>query len=144
MTRSTPKLPCLYFVHAGKYTYVRTYSSKWEQMPNGRMGSVKRNIKTVGRIDNSSGLGEVHFKAEFLAQFPELNRYNVTRQTSASRQGGHQLIFTPRTDHAGTGGTAISAAADDRADPMLQALQQMAELEKENSSLRTEVKCLKE
>ena len=80
MKDSVPVLPNLYFAKSGKYTYARTYRNVWAPKKNGTgKAAVKRDIKKVGRIDNSDGIGVINFDKDFYELHPEFKNYIVTR-----------------------------------------------------------------
>lgn len=68
-------------------------------MPNGRKGSLKRQIKTVGRIDSPEGVGLVTFYPDFLSLYPQLQQLQVIRQAlppdGRDSRRKYQLIFSP-------------------------------------------------
>lgn len=87
MELKPPKLPSLYFVKSGCYTYVRTYKNVWKEIPSkpGKKTAYKTDIQTVGKINSSSGVGTVIFYPDFFNLYPELNCFTVSRFHSPPR-----------------------------------------------------------
>ena len=87
MTDQIPALPKLYFASAGKFTYARTYKNVWKPKKSGDgMVAIKTNIKKVGRIDSTSGIGVINFDNSFYSLFPDFKNYNVIRCRSADNK----------------------------------------------------------
>ena len=68
-----PELPPLFVNKNGKYRYVMTYTSKWDKE---KKNSKRTSSKTVGTLGED---GVVKFKEEFIAQYPTLEQFKVTR-----------------------------------------------------------------
>lgn len=68
-----PELPPLFVNKNGKYRYVMTYTSKWDKE---KKNSKRTSSKTVGTLGKD---GVVKFKEEFIAQYPTLEQFKVTR-----------------------------------------------------------------
>lgn len=68
-----PELPPLFVNKNGKYRYVMTYTSKWDKE---KKNSKRTSSKTVGTLGKD---GVVKFKEEFIAQYPTIEQFKVTR-----------------------------------------------------------------
>ena len=93
-----PELPNLYFVKSGNYTYARMYRNAWQNKKSGSgKTAVKTHTKTVGRIDNSEGVGIIKFSSDFCLTHPQLNKFSVSRvvDEAAAASGKYKLVFTP-------------------------------------------------
>lgn len=98
MVLKPPKLPSLYFVKSGSYTYVRTYKNVWKEIPSqpDKKTAYKSDIKTVGKINSNSGVGTVIFYQEFLEQYPELKSFAVIKSRSPEDDKKYKLSFVPK------------------------------------------------
>lgn len=74
-----PKLPALSFLQKEGHCYARTYKNVWEPSKKDptKMQAVKRNVKNVGVINSSDGLGVLHFYPEFIDSNPQLRLNEV-------------------------------------------------------------------
>lgn len=73
----TPKLPPLVAQSNGKYTYICTFTNKWDKdkQRSYRAGSV-----TVGKIDGGSKVGVIKWTEAFLEEPPEFKNFVATRK----------------------------------------------------------------
>lgn len=80
-TISVNDLPPLQFTKIRNITYARTYKNRWINR-DGKRYSDKYDVKVVGRIDNTQGVGEVIFTNDFYMQYPSFRSVVVVRKVN--------------------------------------------------------------